>query len=218
MKLLNKIMKFIHKNFFDNYRSMFGRLRQTQVNGISQLLTFTEQDSIWDKLTKDITIKQIAYMFATVKHECADTWHPIVEFGKGKGRSYGELKTVKSKSGKLYRGLFYGRGYVQLTHDFNYKKASEDLDLDDLPGDPDDELLKNPELATVPKIAYQIMSHGMVQGWFTGKKLSQYINAKMCDYYHARRIINALDKAKLIEGYAKKLELCFQNSWSIANA
>jgi len=43
-----------------------------------------------------------------------------------------------------------------------------------------------------PKIAYAIMSYGMRHGSFTGKKPSNYILDKVCDYKNARRIINGL--------------------------
>jgi hypothetical protein len=50
------------------------------------------------------------------------------------------------------------------------------------------------------------MSHGMRHGTFTGKKLADYINATGCDYRNARRIINGVDQAALIAGYATALE------------
>ena len=44
----------------------------------------------------------------------------------------------------------------------------------------------------------------------TGKALKNYIGdpdkGQIVDYYHARRIINGLDKAAVIEGYAKEFE------------
>ena len=66
--------------------------------------------------------------------------------------------------------------------------------------------MTDPDQALRPLIAYRIMSIGMRDGLFTSKKLSDYINAQGCDYRNARRIINALDQAALIAGYAKTLE------------
>ena len=43
----------------------------------------------------------------------------------------------------------------------------------------------------------------MTAGWFTGKKLGDYFNGEKTDWRNARRIINALDKADTIAGYAK---------------
>jgi hypothetical protein len=43
----------------------------------------------------------------------------------------------------------------------------------------------------------------MQKGTYTGKKLSDYINANGVDFYNARRIINILDMAQLIAEYAE---------------
>ena len=72
-----------------------------------------------------------------------------------------------------------------------------------------DDLLIHPARVMEPEIAYNIMSHGMRKGSFTGKKLSDYIKDATCDYKNARRIINALDKWELIKGYAEKFESFF---------
>ena len=64
-----------------------------------------------------------------------------------------------------------------------------------------------------PTIAYRIMSYGMRHGWFTGKKLSDFIRpGKAADYYYAREIINGLDRAGTIGGYAQKLEPILRHS------
>jgi hypothetical protein len=47
---------------------------------------------------------------------------------------------------------------------------------------------------------------GMEEGWFTGKKLSDYINGGKADYYGARGIINGKDRAAEIATYAKAFE------------
>ena len=43
----------------------------------------------------------------------------------------------------------------------------------------------------------------MIGGWFSGVGLGRYINAKTADWKNARRIINGLDCADKIAGYAK---------------
>ncbi len=63
-----------------------------------------------------------------------------------------------------------------------------------------------PELACQPDIALYIAIHGFKTGAFTGKKLENYINTQSTDYVNARRVINGLDKADLIAGYAVKFE------------
>ena len=192
-------MKFDHEKFFDGYRSAFGSLTQPKVDGIESMLTALEADP-------DVNDHRwAAYMFATVKHECADQWKPIEEYGKGAGHSYGQAKQVTGSDGQTYTNKYYGRGYVQLTWDYNYKKMSDALGLGD-------DLYIHPENALDPDTAYKIMSYGMRNGSFTGKKLGDYINDAGCDYRNARKIINALDQADRIKGYADKLEQCFADS------
>jgi hypothetical protein len=186
-------MKFDHQKFFDLYRAEYGSLTQSKVDGIESLLTSIENDP-------DVTdVRWAAYMLATTKHECADTWHPIEEYGKGKGRSYGSPVTVTGSDGKTYTNTYYGRGFVQLTWKDNYDKMGEALELGD-------QLLINPALALDPPTAYRIMSYGMRKGSFTGKDLSDYIHDDVCDYKNARRIINGLDQWEKIQGYAQNLE------------
>ena len=122
---------------------------------------------------------------------------PIEEYGKGRGRKYGQNIDI---DGSRYKGLphiYYGRGYVQLTWLTNYKRAGDKICMD---------LVNHPELALNPTYAAQIMIAGMREGWFTGKKLSDYIKNGKVDYVGARRIINGTDKAQLIAGYAKQFE------------
>lgn len=177
-------MKFMFL-FYNEY----GELRPSQQEGIKDLLNFLEADG-------EVTdIRHAAYMLATVKHECAETWCPIEEYGKGTGRKYGS----PAENGKI----FYGRGYVQLTWADNYKTMGQALDID---------LYNHPELACTPEVAYKVMSRGMRKGSFTGVKLSTYINDKGCDYYNTRKVINALDCAGKIAGYAKAFETMLTNS------
>jgi predicted chitinase len=123
-----------------------------------------------------------AYALATAWHETARTMQPIEEYGKGKGRAYGPTG-------------FWGRGFVQLTWEANYAKARTKLGVD---------FVKNPKLAMVPKHAADIMVRGMLEGWFTGKKLADYFSATKNDPVQARRIINGTDKADLIASYHYK--------------
>jgi hypothetical protein len=140
-----------------------------------------------------------AYMLATVKHECANHWQPIEELGKGAGRPYGQPTSVQDADGTTYTNVYYGRGYVQLTWKLNYAKVGQLIGFGN-------SLVIHPEHALEPQTAYKIMSQGMRGGLFTGKKLSDYINDQHCDYFNARRIINGVDRADLIQGYAQAFE------------
>lgn len=183
-------MKFDREKFFDAYRQQFGSLTQDQVVAIEQLLAAIEDD-------RHITdLRHIAYILATIRHESANTFEPIKEIGKGRGHEYGK---VDPETGKIY----YGRGYVQLTWRRNYELLGKRLDID---------LVNNPDLALEPDTAWVITSEGMRHGLFTGKDLNDYINEKKCDYVQARRIINGLDRAELIAGYAKRFEVILKAS------
>lgn len=189
-------MKFDHTKFFDLYKKEYGKLTQPKVSGIENLLIYLERDAEVND------VRWAAYMMATVKHECADRWQPIEEFGKGAGKAYGKKVKVTGSDGKVYLIAYYGRGYVQLTWKANYEAMSKALGYGD-------GLLIQPAKVMEPEIAYNIMSYGMRKGSFTGKKLSDYIKDATCDYKNARRIINGLDKWELIKGYAEKFESFF---------
>ena len=51
-----------------------------------------------------------------------------------------------------------------------------------------------------------ILVYGMVHGTFTGRRLGQYIAGDNTDYLNARRIVNGMDAARLIMGYAQEWE------------
>lgn len=192
-------MRIDHTAFFNGYRNAYGRLTQGVVNGLELLGRNMEADPSLKN------VQWAAYMLATVKHECADTWQPIVERGS---RTYFDKYETGTPIGKRlgntepgdgYR--FRGRGYVQITGRANYARMTKALKLG-----PEADLVTDPDQTLRPAIAYQIMSVGMIKGLFTGKKLADYINTAGCDYRNARRIINGLDQATKIAQYATTLE------------
>lgn len=163
------------KAFFDSIRRDFGSLKQSQVEGFELLYN----------ATKDLPVRHQAYILSTVWHETAATMKPIAEYGKGKGHSYGQ-------SAGPYGQIYYGRGYVQLTWHANYVKAGQKIGHD---------LERYPDHAMHTDIAAKVLIKGMLEGWFTGKKLSDYTT-----YAEMRRVVNGRDKAYLIGDYAEKIE------------
>lgn len=164
-----------------------GSFTQSQVNGIDAIL------AAWGRMGDD-DLRKLAYVLATAFHETARTMQPIEEYGKGRGRPYGV------PTGPWHQ-VYDGRGLVQLTWEYNYKKATIELKSAGVIDDTID-LEKTPELAMRPDIAAAIAILGMLYGWFTTKKLSDYINANGQDFVGARRIINGQDRAVVIGGYA----------------
>lgn len=166
----------------------------------------------YSKKGKACNLKQIAYMLATIKHETAETFKPITEYGgktyfnrydpvlaNTQARRNRAIKMGNTQKGDGYK--YRGRGFVQLTWKKNYKKAGNYLGID---------LVNHPELALEQDNATKIMIYGMETGMFTGRKLSNYITNLKTDYYNARKIINGHDKALTIEKYAKEFEKCLK--------
>ena len=133
-----------------------------------------------------------AYLMATAEHETANSFYPVEEaFYIRDERA--RKRYLESK--KYYP--YYGRGLVQLTWDFNYKKYSEILSID---------LVNQPEIVLEPSISLFIFVHGMCSGAFTGRSIGRYINSHGTDYINARRVVNGTDKALDIAKLAAKWE------------
>lgn len=189
-------MNYNRAKFFSAVRKTFGALSQDQVDGFNYLL------AAWEREYPKGDVRYLAYALATTWHETDSSMEPIVEYGKGKGKKYGPTG-------------FYGRGYVQLTWDYNYIKASKKLK--ELYGINVD-LYKDPELALVPEYAVLILYAGMIEGWFTGRKLSQFFNDKTDDPEEARRIINGVDKKAKIAGYHRSFLSALRDSQEAVQA
>ena len=181
---------------FAKIRPMFGgRLTQSQVNGMTAIMAGVSEFSVTN-------IKQAAYILATVFHETGKKMTPVKELGSfsylakyDTGKLAAQLGNTPEADGDGQ--LYAGRGLPQITGHDNYEKFGKLLGID---------LLKNPDLALDPVIAVKILMLGMTRGLFTGRKLSNFINEVVTDYYNARRIINGKDDAQLIADIAKKFE------------
>lgn len=155
-------------------------------------------------LDHNLLRNQCAYVLATAYHETAATMKPVREAlaktdagamaALNKAWKDGKLPWVKSD---YWSGGYFGRGYVQLTHKANYAYAGEQLGVP---------LAERPSLALETDIAAQILVMGMRDGWFTGKKLSDYVTLQKSDFRNARRIVNRMDRADLIAGYAREYD------------
>jgi hypothetical protein len=147
-----------------------------------------------------------AYLLATAWHETGETMQPVREaHGATDAQTIARLDKAWA-SGKLGRvkspywrrdgdgKAWFGRGYVQLTHKANYQKASDRLGID---------LVADPDAAMSPMVAARVLVQGCLDGWFTGKKLSDYLPG---DNVGARRVVNGTDRAADIARYAASFE------------
>lgn len=175
-------MALDRKTFFASVRdSLFDRsLSQRQVDGMNAVLDAWDASGYADD-------RWLAYCLGTAYHETGRAMYPVREGGRGKGHPYG----VPGADGQIA----YGRGYVQLTWAANYAKADKALGLGG-------KLVANFDLALDPATAAKILFRGMAEGWFTAFKLPDYLNDHLADYLHARRIVNGMDRAQDIAGYA----------------
>lgn len=178
-----------------------GRLSQGQIDGMNALFR------CWDSHRIPAPDnRHLAYILASVFHETGGRMVPVRETfastdagaiaALDKAYKAGRLGQVskpywrKGANGKAY----FGRGDIQLTHEENYKTLGERIGVD---------LVRNPSLALDLDISAEIAIVGMLEGLFTGKKLTDYFNLKKDDPVGARAVVNGRDKAKLIAGYYK---------------
>lgn len=166
------------------------KLADATVKNLSEILDEWERRKLTD-------LRYLAYMMATNLGETGVTLEPVREgFSKSDAVARAFVKRQRYPYAKVVNGMvYYGRGRVQLTWDYNYKAMGDILKID---------LLADPDLALDRHYATQIMFEGMLRGTFTGKKLSSYFNNTTTDWINARRIINGTDRASEIGGYAKQ--------------
>lgn len=148
---------------------------------IPKLLAACEAEGVSDP-------NHIAYIMATVQHEC--NFKPIREI-----RASSSQLGLRAQQDRYWFTGYFGRGYVQLTWRDNYEKFGHLLNVD---------LLDNPDLALNPDIAAKICVIGMNRGLFTGSSLVDFdTSGGGYDFFNARKIVNWLDRATLIEGFAR---------------
>ena len=165
------------ETYFDSVRdSLFGgSMTQQQVDGQTVIVACWNYQATGTPMTD---LRWLAYMLATVYHECAQKMWPIREYGLGQGHEYGE----PDENGNT----FYGRGFVQLTWKENYDRASAILGLID-----ERDLTMHPDMALDSLIAARVLFRGCAEGWFTSAKLGHYFNEEDDNPIEARAIINS---------------------------
>lgn len=182
-------MKIDKKLFFDDYRkSLDKNLTQAEVDAIDDFIDMVDTN------VKEFDLVSWAYIFATVYHETAQTFLPVRE-------AFWKTEEWRKRNFKYFP--YYGRGFVQITWERNYRVYSKVLGV---------ELVKNPDLALDAKTAFKILVHGCKNGIFTGKKISDYIRDGKPNYKEMRRVVNGNDKAELIADYANKFRSILNKS------
>ncbi|BDS10930.1 glycoside hydrolase family 19 protein [Aureispira anguillae] len=173
------LLKLQRERIIQACEQAFGSLDATQKDSIRIIVQTFEQYG-------DKDFNKLIYILATTRHE--SNFRPIEE----RRASPSQTDVYNRQNAYWYTG-YYGRGFVQLTHQRNYAKMSQLLGVD---------FVANPALVLKPSYAARILVQGMLQGAFTRKPLKNYINSSKVDFYTARRVVNGLDRAQRIEGYA----------------
>ena len=188
------------KEFFAALRKrdsgVFGTsLGVEQVRGVEALLDACAQNRITDA-------HHVANILAQCYHETAGAMQPIKEtvmpHHKDKNPSDAEVTRRLDrayKAGQLpwvktpyWREGWFGRGFIQLTHEANYRRHGVTKDQ-----------------ALVPAHAARVAVVGMRDGTFTGRKLADYVFPAALDNGPAsnpRRIVNGSDGTdETVAGY-----------------
>lgn len=199
---------FDRQVFFSCLREGFGPLRQQSVDGAETLLAMIEASAEPD-------LRFHAYALATAWHETAATLMPISEIGRRVyfDALYDPVRASSSARRQRARAMgntaegdgyrYRGRGYVQLTWKDNYARAGALLGVD---------LVANPDRALEPAIAYACLEQGLREGWYTGRKLADYLTQTRTNYRGARACVNGTDKAVTIAGYADIFERALKDA------
>lgn len=153
-----------------------GSLPQTKVNNINGLINAMKSVGGYD-------IPKAAYLLATAKWETASTMEPVRE-------AFWQSESWRKANFRYYP--YYGRGYVQLTWENNYRNAGNKLGYGN-------QFVNNPDMVMNPDISAKIIALGMRDGWFTSRSLNDYCNSNGCSA-DARRIVNGTDKMYEIHG------------------
>jgi hypothetical protein len=173
--------------FFASVRARLfdGKLTQGQVEGMECLL------DTWRELYPDADPRFIANSLSQIHRETGGRMEPVREaFASSDAQAIARLEDAWRK-GRLnwvktpyWREGWFGRGHIQITHKANYQKMGDRLGID---------LVGNPSLALDPKVSAKIAIVGMVEGQFTGKKLSDFFTLSTDNPAGARRIVNGPD-------------------------
>lgn len=201
---------------------LFGTsLSQSQVKGLERLL------NVWDKYYASDPIEFLAYNLATSYHETGATMQPIrenlnysaeglrntfpkyfsgvqaAEYARQPQRIANRAYANRMGNGNEASGdgwRYRGEGDVQNTGKANAARATKELNaLFNL----DIDLVANPDQRGDPFVSAHSLFLGNKEGWWTGKKLGDFIKTgTFAEFKKARAVVNGSDQADKIAGYA----------------
>lgn len=170
-----------------------GKLSADQVRGMSEML------DVWER----VGFKNPWYPavnLANVYRETGGMMVPVREgFAKTDAAARRHVARQNYKYAKVVNGhVYYGRGRIQNTWDYNYKALTKRFGYD-FYNDPD-------AILTDSKRDAEITVLGHIEGlWSSGKHpLKRYLDQTPPDLFNSRRGVNGTDHAAEISGIAKQ--------------
>lgn len=212
-------MKINRRIFFLQFKKLILKgeaMTQSRVDALDDFMDCIEKDTYIG------SVYYMSYILATTYLETAWSFRPIKEIGgnayftrmywdnRSKARVLGNLSAEDAVN-------YCGRGFVQITGRNNYVKMTKSIRkcrpdiveaFEKRTGQTFD-LVKFPTQTMAIDIAYAIITLGMAQGIFTGKKLSHYLSDTKNDfknYKSSRKIVNGTDRDDDIANLAVKFE------------
>lgn len=147
----------------------------------------------WEGIESFDSLEWLAYELATAWHETGGRMQPVREgFATTDAGAYEAVTAYCKKKGidnyaRRHKNgnSYYGRGYVQLTHAYNYIEMGEHLNLGD-------RFYDDPDMVLDPLAGAQILIVGMMDGKFrpSAGTLRDYFNSKEQRWFEARDLIN----------------------------
>ena len=173
--------------------------------------------------------RMLAYILASVWHETGRRMHPVREaFGKSDAATIRALdRCCRGRKGFAYYWYivketgkaYFGRGHIQLTWDYNYKKADSLLGWSK---EDETSIYWNPDLALDSDRSAEITFDGMMYGWYRpGYCLPKFFKENRAPNWNgARDIVNAdyRKNGALIGGYAKAFNAVLESPGVITTA
>jgi hypothetical protein len=176
---------------------------------------------VWEKYG-DTDSRKLAYILATARRESAGTWQPVREAPSCgtdeacREKAIGNLLTKRAaNSGHAVRlnyakpaangRRYYGRGYVQVTGQGNYRTIDVKLGLNG-----DESVETNPDRALNKNVAEIVLVRAVLEGWFGNRQpLSFSKEPSAADWRSARGNVSPHSPNKSITAAsAQEIDYC----------
>jgi predicted chitinase len=202
-----------------NKQAFYAALRQRNSGVFGTSLSARQVEGIEALLDEGahLPLSHLAHVLGEVHHETGGGMYPIKEtvFRSHKNQNPTDAQVIARldaawAKGQLpwvqapyWRGGFFGRGQIQLTHETNYRKFAPIVGAN---------LVAHPSKALDLPVSARIAVMGCERGMFTGKRLADYDRPAGFDHMNARRVVNGfvLEQADQVTRAARAFEAALE--------